>query len=97
MSLPFFSDSSDKKQPPTGALEDFVNTSPKSVYRFSAPRDTPPSKICRDGKDGEDCKTIELTGKEMFTTMQSMGFFCALPLDPSKTYMECKPSAIPRS
>ncbi|OAD69106.1 hypothetical protein PHYBLDRAFT_67196 [Phycomyces blakesleeanus NRRL 1555(-)] len=27
---------------------------------------------------------------EMFAEMQKLGFFCALPMDPTKTHMECQ-------
>lgn len=27
---------------------------------------------------------------QMFSQMQKLGFFCALPMDPTETYMECR-------
>ncbi|KAK0210365.1 hypothetical protein DFS33DRAFT_1292726 [Desarmillaria ectypa] len=74
-------------------LKSFIGTRPSSQYTFDSERDSPRSTICRpsDSPDGKECITIEMNSKKLFATMQSLGFFCALPVDPTQTYMECTP------
>ncbi|KAG7452853.1 uncharacterized protein BT62DRAFT_31080 [Guyanagaster necrorhizus] len=75
-------------------LKSFIETRPSSQYTFDSERDSPRSTICRpsDSTDGsKECITIEMNSKKLFATMQSLGFFCALPVDPTQTYMECTP------
>lgn len=33
---------------------------------------------------------LSFLATQMFSQMQKLGFFCALPMDPTKTHMECK-------
>ncbi|KAG6854935.1 hypothetical protein C0991_009758 [Blastosporella zonata] len=34
---------------------------------------------------------LQMDSKSLFSAMQDLGFFCALPIDPQRTHMECKP------
>jgi len=76
------------------ALRKFIEESPQSRYRFDSEREANQSEICRSANNGEECKNMFLSSKKMFEAMQDNGFFCALPMDPEITYIECKP--IPR-
>ncbi|KAK0197536.1 hypothetical protein F5146DRAFT_972042 [Armillaria mellea] len=86
-----------EEKDPLQILKSFIGTSPASTYTFDSERDSPRSTICRpsDSTDGQECITIEMNSKKLFATMQSLGFFCALPVDPTQTYMECTP--LPKS
>ncbi|KAK0228147.1 hypothetical protein IW262DRAFT_1455338 [Armillaria fumosa] len=86
-----------EEKDPLQTLKSFIGTSPASTYTFDSERDSPRSTICRpsDSTDGKECITIEMNSKKLFATMQSLGFFCALPVDPTQTYMECTP--LPKS
>jgi len=81
---------------PEEQLKDFIAKGPKSNYTFDSERDAPQSEICRElGKDSRDCIILQMHSKKLFEAMQDHGFFCALPLDPTRTYIECFP--IPKS
>lgn len=72
-------------------LKAFTSADPKGQYTFDSERDSPQSRICRNTSNGQECVTLELEAKQMFSEMQALGFFCALPNDPAKTFMLCKP------
>ncbi|KAK1218262.1 hypothetical protein PQX77_014635 [Marasmius sp. AFHP31] len=77
---------------PDEVLKKFVTKNPTSHYTFDSERDAPVSEICREnGPNSRECLEIKMNSKRMFEAMQSLGFFCALPIDPGKTHMECKP------
>jgi len=81
---------------PEQQLKTFVKKTPDIKYTFDSERDSPQSEICRElGKDRRECITLRMDSKRLFECMQSLGFFCILPLDPSQTHMECTP--IPKS
>ncbi|KAJ3728747.1 hypothetical protein EV361DRAFT_430065 [Lentinula raphanica] len=73
------------------ALRNFVSRSPNNHYTFDSERDAPQSEICRDDPNNHECITLQMNSRQMFAAMQSLGFYCSLPMDPGKTYMECKP------
>lgn len=83
-------------QSPEKALDEFIAQDPASQYTFDSERDAPCSNICRESKvKGRECIVLQMHSKKMFEAMQSKGFFCILPMDPSRTHMECTP--IPKS
>ncbi|KAI0295558.1 hypothetical protein BC826DRAFT_1008421 [Russula brevipes] len=79
---------------PKELLKNFISQDPNARYTFDSDRGALQSEICRQGK-GEECIILQMTSRELFTAMQEYGFFCALPMDPSRTYMQCTP--IPKS
>ncbi|KIL69604.1 hypothetical protein M378DRAFT_68251, partial [Amanita muscaria Koide BX008] len=65
---------------------------PQAHYSFDSERDRPQSIICREtGPKSRECITLQMFSTRLFKAMQDQGFFCALPMEPGKTYMECKP------
>ncbi|EJT98314.1 hypothetical protein DACRYDRAFT_24385 [Dacryopinax primogenitus] len=101
--MSWFSGSSSKsepkgKQPDAGkqTIKDFVQQVPNAMYEFSSDDQSQSAEICRRTSSGVSCIKVDGTSKKLFETMQSMGFFCALPADPGKTYMECKPLMPPK-
>lgn len=83
------------KQPDNDAskvLKEFLSFDPKARYTFNSERDSAESELCRQqgqGKGSEEC--IAMSSRQLFTAMQQQGFFCALPSNPEKLHMECKP------
>ncbi|KAL1947715.1 hypothetical protein VTO73DRAFT_13439 [Trametes versicolor] len=76
---------------PQQKLKDFIAEDPNSTYTFDGERDAPRSEICREGKEkGRKCIEMEMYSTKLFQAMQEQGFFCALPMDPTRTHMECK-------
>ncbi|GBE82356.1 hypothetical protein BKA93DRAFT_724475 [Sparassis latifolia] len=76
---------------PEDELKAFIAEDPDSRYTFHSERDASQSEICREGKDKErKCIMLEMYSTKMFEAMQAQGFFCALPMDPSRTHMECR-------
>ncbi|KAH9966422.1 hypothetical protein BC827DRAFT_663180 [Russula dissimulans] len=75
---------------PKDLLKQFISRNPNAIYTFDSERDASQSEICRQGK-GKECIILRMTSRELFTAMQENGFFCALPMDPRSTHMECKP------
>ncbi|KAH8108179.1 hypothetical protein BXZ70DRAFT_1003576 [Cristinia sonorae] len=85
---------SNSKNPNLNNVEDhlksFVAEDPDSKYTFDSERDAPQSEICREGKKlSRKCVTLKMHSTRMFAAMQEQGFFCVLPMDPSRTYIEC--------
>ncbi|KAJ3905315.1 hypothetical protein F5879DRAFT_748882 [Lentinula edodes] len=76
---------------PQVALREFISRTPNNNYTFDSERDAPQSEICRDDPKDHECITLQMNSKQMFAAMQSLGFYCSLPMEPGKTYMECKP------
>jgi len=74
---------------PKEFLKQFISRDPNSKYIFDSERDASQSEICRQSKSKE-CIVLQMTSREMFAAMQENGFFCVLPMDPTRTYIECK-------
>ncbi|KAF9001918.1 hypothetical protein BDQ17DRAFT_1357719 [Cyathus striatus] len=72
-------------------LKTFISHEPNAHYTFDSERDSPQSIICRETGNVRDCITLQMDSKRMFEAMQEQGFFCKLPIDPARTYIECKP------
>ncbi|KAJ7702336.1 hypothetical protein B0H17DRAFT_1194832 [Mycena rosella] len=81
-------------------LKTFIERAPKSQYTFDSERGAPTSEICRSPPDADpsspsastttrDCITLQMHSTRLFAAMQNLGFFCALPMDPERTHMEC--------
>ncbi|KAI0664930.1 hypothetical protein C8Q70DRAFT_1049124 [Cubamyces menziesii] len=76
---------------PEQVLKDFIAEDPNSVYTFDSERDSPKSELCREGKEkGRKCIEMQMYSTQLFQAMQNQGFFCALPMDPTRTHIECK-------
>ncbi|KAF4614757.1 hypothetical protein D9613_003257 [Agrocybe pediades] len=73
------------------ALFQFINDDPNKEYAFSSERGSSVSEICRETGDNRDCVQLQMNAKRLFEAMQDQGFFCALPSDPNRTYMKCRP------
>lgn len=43
-----------------------------------------------------DCTPSDVLTRCACFCPQARGFYCALPMDPKQTHMECKPQAIPK-
>ncbi|GAB5589022.1 hypothetical protein Unana1_03922 [Umbelopsis nana] len=68
-------------------LDKFVQQAPAGDYNI----DQDKHRICLQlGNGQEKCVELNLEATQMFSQMQKLGFFCALPMDPTKTHMECK-------
>ncbi|KAJ7197179.1 hypothetical protein GGX14DRAFT_471720 [Mycena pura] len=82
-----------KKAPSADAddvLKSFIARASSSRYTFSSERDAPQSEICReDAQNTRECLVLQMHSKRLFEAMQNLGFFCALPMDPERTHMEC--------
>jgi len=80
------------KPQPNDILNAFIKHDPNCHYTFDSERDSPQSELCRkgSGSKGQECIMIQMNSKRLFEAMQELGFFCALPMDPSRTYIECK-------
>ncbi|KAJ7632201.1 hypothetical protein FB45DRAFT_1057334 [Roridomyces roridus] len=75
-------------------LKAFISRDPTASYTFDSERDAPTSEICRElpNKQAQrECIAIQMHSKRLFEAMQDLDFFCALPTNPEKTYMECTP------
>ncbi|KAF8078114.1 hypothetical protein FPV67DRAFT_35489 [Lyophyllum atratum] len=73
-------------------LKAFIAHDPQAKYTFDSERNSPQSEICRKGAPEEaDCITLQMNSKRLFEAMQNLGFFCALPINPERTYIECRP------
>ncbi|KAI8646327.1 hypothetical protein BD408DRAFT_360114 [Parasitella parasitica] len=68
-------------------LDNFVKAAPGNEYTIDQKEQT----LCRQASNGQrDCVKLNLEYTQMFSQMQKLGFFCALPMDPTETYMECR-------
>ncbi|KAF8590456.1 hypothetical protein K439DRAFT_89040 [Ramaria rubella] len=84
-----------RNEEPKAILKKFIDEAPASQYTFDSERGADHSEICRQRKGQKECLEVWLNSKQMFEAMQHNGFFCALPMDPGRTHMDCKP--IPKS
>ncbi|WVQ78575.1 hypothetical protein IAT38_000661 [Cryptococcus sp. DSM 104549] len=78
-------------------VADFVHESPSARYVFDSRRngDQEDTELCRIRPDGGvSCIKVALASAALFKSMQSLGFYCALPAEPTRTHMEC--NRIPR-
>lgn len=87
---------SDAKAKARGVVNQFVQKAPNAVYTLDSERNAPESEICRQAQfatpeQRRECMRVQLHATALFATMQDLGFFCALPQDPGRTYIECKP------
>ncbi|CAL1704324.1 unnamed protein product [Somion occarium] len=75
---------------PDKVLRSFVAEDPDSKYTFdSVQRGGDLTEICREGKKlSRKCIKLHMYSTQMFQAMQTQGFYCALPIDPTRTYME---------
>ncbi|KAM5539005.1 hypothetical protein V8D89_007228 [Ganoderma adspersum] len=72
-------------------LKEFIAEDPNSTYTFDSERGAPLSELCREGKDkGRKCIMLRMYSTRLFQAMQDQGFYCALPMDPARTHIECK-------
>ncbi|KAI8070975.1 hypothetical protein BC940DRAFT_235235 [Gongronella butleri] len=68
-------------------IDSFVEKEPSADYTI----DQKNQELCRQlGGSQQDCIKLNLEYTEMFSQMQKLGFFCALPMDPTLTYLECR-------
>ncbi|ORX33758.1 hypothetical protein BD324DRAFT_638468 [Kockovaella imperatae] len=75
----------------------FVREAPAARYTFDSRlnREEPSCELCRvEPEGGLSCIKLAMHSAALFKSMQSMGFYCALPAEPTRTDMEC--SYIPR-
>ncbi|KAI0670503.1 hypothetical protein C8Q78DRAFT_129209 [Trametes maxima] len=78
-------------KPPAQTLKEFISEDPNSAYTFDSERGAARSQLCREGKEkGRKCIQMEMYSTQLFQAMQDQGFYCALPMDPARTHMECK-------
>ncbi|PWN53186.1 hypothetical protein IE53DRAFT_384329 [Violaceomyces palustris] len=78
---------------PKQDVRSFVQSSnPNSTFVLDGERGTGRSKLCsKDPRTNQlDCIDIALEARNLFETMQSLNFFCSLPQDPTKTYINCE-------
>ncbi|SHO76023.1 Uncharacterized protein MSYG_0357 [Malassezia sympodialis ATCC 42132] len=62
-----------------------------SAFTFNGERGSHKSQLCRTLPNGqEQCAEVALEARDLFQTMQSLGFFCILPHDPSQTFIRCQ-------
>jgi len=74
------------------ALKEFIKDDPLSQYTFDSERGSSESELCReDTPNGRECIKLRMDAKKLFEAMQDQGFFCSLPMDPERTYMQCRP------
>ncbi|KAF8350850.1 hypothetical protein F5887DRAFT_876833 [Amanita rubescens] len=70
---------------------------PQATYTFDTERGSSKSELCREtGPSARDCITLQMQSTRLFQAMQDQGFFCALPMDPARTYIECKRLILPK-
>ncbi|KAI0079992.1 hypothetical protein K474DRAFT_1705241 [Panus rudis PR-1116 ss-1] len=79
-----------QQQDAESTLKSFIAEDPNSKYVFDSERDAPRSEICREGKElSRKCIQLQMHSTRLFQAMQDQGFFCVLPMDPSRTEIEC--------
>ncbi|SPO40722.1 uncharacterized protein PSFLO_06204 [Pseudozyma flocculosa] len=73
-------------------VKSFVQTHPSSKFTLDGERGSGKSVLCAKQANGQlTCTEIALEARHLFSTMQSLNFFCALPQDPAKTHINCEP------
>ncbi|KIM87562.1 hypothetical protein PILCRDRAFT_815113 [Piloderma croceum F 1598] len=81
---------------PKKVLQSFIAKNPNALYTFDSERGAPQSEICREeGDKRRECIMLQMYSTKLFKAMQDQGFFCALPMDPARTHMEC--TRLPKS
>ncbi|BEI81744.1 hypothetical protein CcaverHIS002_0209040 [Cutaneotrichosporon cavernicola] len=93
----------DKNAPAPDAatrIADFVREDPIALYTFDSRviRDEHGEQsqqkitdLCRRRRDGsQSCVKVAAESKALFKMMQTLGFYCALPAQPTETHMECR-------
>jgi hypothetical protein len=45
---------------------------------------------CLTNTESKTHRSVRLTAKELFSTMQRLSFFCQLPQDPKKLFITCE-------
>ncbi|WVF71959.1 hypothetical protein IAT40_006769 [Kwoniella sp. CBS 6097] len=79
-------------------VADFVAEAPSARYVFDSRRnsdESPDTELCRvTPQGGKSCIKLAIASAALFKSMQSLGFYCALPAEPTRTHMEC--NRIPR-
>ncbi|TKY89683.1 hypothetical protein EX895_001468 [Sporisorium graminicola] len=69
----------------------FVQQTGAATFTLDGERGSGKSQLCAQQSDGRfTCVEIALEAKSLFSTMQSLNFFCTLPQDPSKTHINCQ-------
>ncbi|KIS67977.1 uncharacterized protein UMAG_11053 [Mycosarcoma maydis] len=69
----------------------FVQQTGAAIFTLDGERGSGRSQLCAQQSDGRlTCTEIALEAKSLFSTMQSLNFFCTLPQDPSKTHINCQ-------
>ncbi|KAN0061450.1 hypothetical protein ACQY0O_006297 [Thecaphora frezii] len=77
-------------------VRSFVHNSAASTFVLDGERGSGKSVLCAKEANGRlNCTEIALEARHLFSTMQSLDFFCTLPQDPAKTHINCEkiPSA----
>ncbi|KAK2467042.1 hypothetical protein APHAL10511_001300 [Amanita phalloides] len=73
-------------------LRDFISQDPQANYTFDSERGSSKSELCREtGPRSRECITLQMQSTRLFQAMQAQNFFCALPMEPGRTYLQCKP------
>ncbi|WRT67386.1 uncharacterized protein IL334_004357 [Kwoniella shivajii] len=70
----------------------FVSEAPNARYFFDSRRngDAADTELCRTTPEGgRSCIKLAIASAGLFKSMQSLGFYCALPAEPTRTHMEC--------
>ncbi|KAJ1024941.1 hypothetical protein NDA18_004227 [Ustilago nuda] len=69
----------------------FVQQTGAAIFTLDGERGSGRSQLCAKLPDGRmNCTEIALEAKSLFSTMQSLDFFCTLPHDPAKTHINCQ-------
>ncbi|TYJ56707.1 hypothetical protein B9479_002638 [Cryptococcus floricola] len=70
----------------------FVSESPAGTYIFDSRKndDKADTELCRlNPNGGRSCVKVAMHSAALFKSMQALGFYCALPAEPTRTHMEC--------
>ncbi|WVN86685.1 uncharacterized protein L203_101857 [Cryptococcus depauperatus CBS 7841] len=88
------SDASLNAPPPEehNTVAQFIQESPGAKYYFDSRRndDLADTELCRmTANGGKTCIKVVMQSAALFKSMQALGFYCALPAEPTRTHMEC--------
>ncbi|ALO60415.1 hypothetical protein CNB04245 [Cryptococcus deneoformans JEC21] len=88
------SDASVNAPPPDQhkTVAQFIQEAPAAKYFFDSRRneDQADTELCRlTPNGGRSCVKVAMHSAALFKSMQSLGFYCALPAEPTRTHMEC--------
>ncbi|KAL7424183.1 hypothetical protein Q5752_001769 [Cryptotrichosporon argae] len=72
-------------------VADFVQEAPNARYVFDSRREKEGEdvQLCRQTPEGVSCIKLAMQSAALFKSMQTIGFYCALPAEPTRTHMEC--------